>query len=170
LVLLLLSLLRVDLCQNRLGGQVMRPAELKGECDVAIGFWTDEKVERLALLWADKTLSNQMIGDDLGCSRGAASSKAKHLKLGPRPRDAADQTTIKPKKANSEAIPTRWSKERGGIPFLSLRPGQCKWPCADLHETAEQFCGRPVEDGLPYCRTHAAHAYRSRAHHLLEAA
>jgi hypothetical protein len=46
-----------------------------------VGFWTEDRVERLRSLWDDDSLSARMIADSLGTTRNAILGKAHRLNL-----------------------------------------------------------------------------------------
>ena len=65
-------------------------------------------------------------------------------------------------------IPAKPSTEmRGKVRMLDLTDKICKWPLGHPGEPDFPFCGEPVNDGFPYCRSHCAVAYqapRERGH------
>jgi GcrA cell cycle regulator len=66
--------------------------------------------------------------------------------------------------ANAELVPAPVEElviplaERASI--LTLKECMCRWPIGDPGEEHFHFCGRPADQGAPYCEFHARIAYQ----------
>ena len=51
---------------------------------------------------------------------------------------------------------------KGKVTLLDLSEKVCRWPLGHPGEEDFQFCGKPVNQGTPYCLDHCAVAYQSQ--------
>jgi GcrA cell cycle regulator len=145
--------------------------------------WSNERIERLKLLWAGGA-SAQKIATQLGCvSRSAVLGKIFRLRLdsaaaalGAPPADnvVADDSRVaqsltrrraRGRRADAspqiDASPLRTF----GKSLLELTNECCRWPQGRLGTRGFFFCGAPgadLERGKPYCACHARRAYQAR--------
>ena len=78
-------------------------------------------------------------------------------KVPQRPDIAIRKAASGPKKPAEPYVPIETNIPPGATPLLDLDLDGCKWASGDGPFV---FCNRPVAEGLPYCRGHAALAYR----------
>lgn len=52
-------------------------------------------------------------------------------------------------------------KSTGAGAVYALRSGHCKWPIGEPGKAGFHFCGKPSEDGAPYCQAHQQKALRA---------
>jgi hypothetical protein len=129
--------------------------------------WTAGQTDELRRLWA-RGDTFQEIADALGMTRNTVSSRAKRLGLGGRKRGRKARPHARPKdvqlKSTRRGRPRRAVESHAvdtypslAIPFLDLKPGQCRWPHG---EGPFLFCGHAVRDELSsYCPHHHSVAY-----------
>lgn len=105
------------------------------------GFWKQPgNLERLAVLWEDRSLSAAKIGELLGCTKNAVVSAVHRYDLPPRVvKEQAEQP-----RAN---------------PFDALRQDSCRYPMGNPGDSGFHFCCDPVLPGYPYCKTHKEKCY-----------
>src|SRR5688572_26075348 len=118
--------------------------------------WTPERIETLKTLWAAHRsaaeIANELGG---GLSRCAVLGKIHRLGLSSpaesRQRSLARKTAPAPKRP---AKPVLVAPEPLNIPFLALRPPQCRYAVNDAPPYL--FCGNPKQSLSPYCAYHHA--------------
>ena len=64
--------------------------------------------------------------------------------------------TAKSKKSEKENL-----QPSGGVSLIDLTERMCRWPIGDPREDDFTFCGRSINEGTPYCSSHAAMAYQT---------
>ncbi|PCI62892.1 MAG: global cell cycle regulator GcrA-like protein [Kordiimonadales bacterium] len=121
--------------------------------------WTEDRIETLRTLW-DKGLSASQIAKELGegVTRNAVIGKAHRLSLKSRPspvKTDKDKKKVAPKRAAKKADKTL-------ISLLDLTDRMCKWPLGHPGDDDFHFCGKPSENGMPYCAGHCAEAYQAQ--------
>jgi GcrA cell cycle regulator len=141
--------------------------------------WTDERVELLQRLWGQgysaSQIANQLQG---GISRNAVIGKIHRLAKrteakAARVRTGAMAAPVARRRPAPEArrmTPPEWALRPYGRPMLVEEPGlatcstlaahMCRWPIGDPDSMDFTFCGRPSDDGRPYCEGHARLAYK----------
>lgn len=145
-----------------------------------IGWWTDQRIEQLKLLWGDGLSATQIV-DAMGCgTRNGVLGKVHRLRLPGRVRQ--ERAAIKPTKPRTgrlirnsgvialaekaretslrvidrQAIADAAIAVQGGIPFLDIAREQCRWPLTESRPLARfRFCGKRATDGS-YCGEHRA--------------
>lgn len=148
--------------------------------------WTEEKVERLKVLWCMTTpqLSSAEIGRHLGMTKNAIVSKVRRVGLPARespikPGFQASTPARQPRVAsNGPAAGTFPGGPRAAAVAVRDTPaaavptparpkvvvalsGGCRWIDGDPGVSGWRFCDDARRDpGCPYCPTHAARAYR----------
>lgn len=146
--------------------------------------WTDERVERLKVLWKKGYSASQIAGElGGGISRSSVIGKVHRLKL-----FRADQKRLVERqglvnKRTRKAQGKLWgqpkavaAKKRATMPeaepyveaptneiakrkLVELERGECRWPIGDPKSEAFGFCGCKAVSGLPYCEVHRKRAY-----------
>lgn len=142
--------------------------------------WTEERVKRLKVLWA-QGLSGSQIARELNkldggkLSRNAVIAKRDRLKL---PKREAPHAKLKrempvrgPRVAKPKPAPVEPPRASvcdlaplvldNGKPagVFDLTDSMCKFPIGDPSEADFAFCGRESSHG-PYCKDHARLAYQ----------
>ena len=147
--------------------------------------WTDERVDILKRLWADGLSASEIAGRLGGTSRSAVIGKVHRLGFSGRSatkgyyRKERSYRRTHVSKPDKIALGDRRPRGSAGFipddrppamsePYIppSARKSlleldeqrDCKWPIGDGPFT---FCARRRESGLPYCKDHAAIAYRA---------
>ncbi len=129
--------------------------------------WTDERVELLTKLWTEGKTAAEIAKELGGVTRNAVIGKAHRLKLSNRV--SPIQQNKKPAPAKTQMVPPPERKiqkaplqdNRKGLPLMSLKAHQCRWPLGDPQEESFGFCGDNSLVGLPYCSEHAKVAYQA---------
>ena len=129
--------------------------------------WTDERVERLKLLWADG-LSASQIADELGrITRNAVISKVHRLNLSgrvvkkPKPRPPVFKRKLRTKPVAAAPVPIALEPPpSSAVTFMQLGPDHCKWIIGDPAAEHTVYCGGDRMTGLPYCLYHTRAAWR----------
>jgi GcrA cell cycle regulator len=137
--------------------------------------WTDERIEALKRGF-EAGLSCRDIAAQIGVSRNAVIGKLSRLNLGrgkpvPLPKRAAAPAAKRgrPRLYSPPRLvgaPSAAPPPVAEIPnanccsLLELSQDNCRWPLASAG-VAQNFCGNPRADGLPYCPGHARLAYRA---------
>jgi len=129
--------------------------------------WSDDRVEVLKKLWGEgKTAAEiaKQLGE--GVTRNAVIGKAHRLKLSSRVSPIQQNTKKKkiekaPRVVKRAPTQPKMPEFKGNEVQLSeLTDKMCRWPPGDPQGDDFSFCGCAVEEGLPYCATHAAAAYQ----------
>lgn len=130
--------------------------------------WSDERVDVLKKLWGEgKTAAEiaKQLGE--GVTRNAVIGKAHRLKLSSRlspiqqntkKKKAADKAPRAVKRAPTH--PKMPAFEGKKVSMAELTDKMCRWPSGDPQSEDFSFCGCDVQEGLPYCSTHAVAAYQ----------
>jgi GcrA cell cycle regulator len=149
--------------------------------------WTNDRLEVLKKLWTDG-LSASAIAARLGdTTRNAVIGKARRLGLAGRagtarrtPRSGRPfplsarswpKTALRTRSDTGLRTSIPAPRKRVSLPDLGPAPERpvnvstlsaesCRWPEGDPKHEGFHFCGRAAEAGRPYCRHHAAIAYR----------
>lgn len=133
--------------------------------------WTNERVDRLKVLWTDGMTAEQIACDLGDTTRNAVLGKVDRLGLEPRrkgvPRGSRSRARDKPhtpqafpRAPDTEELQELASKPpRAGKPLsvLDIDHTTCKWPLDDGPDYT--FCGAKPKAGKPYCPHHCAVAY-----------
>lgn len=148
--------------------------------------WTEQRVERLKVLYADGLSASQIAADLGGITRNAAIGKAHRLGLVPKGRGRNQHTerVRKPRRTPGRTDAQRVSRAKGlALAFelkqepepeiidsiipvhqrctlLELTEDTCRWPIGDPGSADFYFCGGPPITGSPYCGYHTRVAYR----------
>lgn len=149
--------------------------------------WTDERIERMTLMWRDG-LSAKEIAERLGgVTRSAVLGKLSRLKLyrdqAPRAkRDRGAQFAKLNVRARNDNRPARPRPQRPSAAIFALVPlreapeevvvpaherrgladmpdDNCHWPIGDPLKAEFHFCNRTKVPNLPYCEAHCRRAY-----------
>ena len=105
--------------------------------------WTDEQVKLLVDLWQSGYTARQ-ISDQLEVfTRNAVIGKANRLGL-------------------SAAVKNSPRREERTIDASFMRASSCQWPEGTPGMPQFRYCGKPVEQGYPYCSEHKQEAYRRK--------
>ena len=133
--------------------------------------WTDERVALLTRLWTEGKTAAEIARELGGVTRNAVIGKAHRLKLSNRvspiqqntkPPAAARKPKAAPAPANRKMPQSPSADEaRQGVPLMSLKASQCRWPLGDPQDADFGFCGERKLSGLPYCAGHAKIAYQA---------
>ena len=130
--------------------------------------WTDERVELLTKLWTEGKTAAEIAKELGGVTRNAVIGKAHRLKLSNRVSPIQQNKKPAPAKAPAPApAPERKiakapsQDNRQGVPLMSLKANQCRWPLGDPQDESFGFCGGECLPGLPYCSEHAKMAYQA---------
>ncbi len=151
--------------------------------------WTDERVARLAKLWADGLSASQVAAELGGVTRNAVIGKVHRLGLSGRAKPAGKSGGGPKRKASS----TRRKGDGGSIrsPRVNRRTGDiaiavkpapveeevvapeskkltlmeltettCRWPNGDPTMPGFSFCGHKTDDDKPYCKFHNKLAFQ----------
>ena len=108
--------------------------------------WPPERDAVLTALWAEYLPASE-IGTRLGVSKNSVIGRAHRLGLPKR---------NSPMHARKKPAPP---KEKT---FSDLLPGQCQYPLGGLLEKPEEWCGKPIYPGKPYCQEHCKLAYAAQ--------
>ncbi len=151
--------------------------------------WTDERIEDLRRMWAEGLSASQIAGALGGVSRNAVIGKIHRLGLSGRVKTPSRAARKSPARAPSAGAPRTVAQPRvmavgsaavkiaerpepapvtvadvvpfsGGVSFLDLKPGQCRWPIGDPSSDDFRFCGAKT-DGI-YCEAHCKVAFPKR--------
>jgi len=147
--------------------------------------WTDERVERLKVLWAEGMSASQIAADLGEVTRNAVIGKVHRLGLSGRvkaPAPAARPRKERPAPAPAapvvvgalalkaepapvaaaepEARPVAVAAPESRATILTINERSCKWPIGDPGRADFFFCGRASDPGSPYCQHHARLAYQ----------
>ena len=105
--------------------------------------WTEEQVKLLIDLWQSGYTARQ-ISDKLGVfTRNAVIGKANRLGL-------------------SAPAKTNTRREERVVDASFMRASSCQWPEGTPGMSQFRYCGKPVEQGYPYCSDHKQEAYRRK--------
>src|SRR5262245_62052430 len=132
--------------------------------------WTAERVELLAVLWAEGHSASQIAAKLNGGSitRSAVIGKVHRLKLpGRAPRQPAQRKPYtrrgngvpKPPTPPPRPRPPEPPQPQPGaphmreLPLFKLKPQHCRWPLCGMLEPARLFCAADTE-GEIYCSFH----------------
>jgi len=142
--------------------------------------WTDERLDRLRLMWQDgKTAA--AIAAELGVSRSGVLGKIFRLRLGAKAGDktkksAKSKTNRQKRKSKRRARPVELTRRRGQSKEAAAPPTPapgpktlfeltnncCRWPYQRPGTREFFFCGAAdadLENGMPYCAHHMRRAY-----------
>jgi GcrA cell cycle regulator len=149
--------------------------------------WTDERVERLKVLWADGRSASQIAAELGEVTRNAVIGKVHRLGLSgraktsvparprkerrPGPRSARHATigatalkALRHLDPDPEPDPEPAFLEEPDPAFratiLTLTEHTCRWPLGDPGGPDFFFCGRASDPGVPYCPYHTRIAYQ----------
>jgi len=141
--------------------------------------WTDEKIELLRKLWAERERSAPNIAIEIGgLTRNAVIGMVHRLGLPRRAKSPPPPPAKKPRPRNNfnpslkQRVPppprvpylppeTKEYILGAGKKLLDLADhGECKWALNEVRDAADYFfCGEKTGEGLPYCPHHSARAY-----------
>ena len=145
--------------------------------------WTEDRVEKLAKLWASGLSASQVAKELGGVTRNAVIGKVHRLGLSgrakpsrPTKRAAAKRTSM-PRARTAVSAAPRAPKAPAVAPrpvpieakpmddgayatILTVTEDMCKWPLGDPSSADFRFCGRGADKGEPYCKAHAQLAYQ----------
>jgi len=144
--------------------------------------WTEDRVEKLAKLWASGLSASQVAKELGGVTRNAVIGKVHRLGLSGRakPSRPAKRATAKrtaaprtravaatPRAPKTPAAPARpvpmeakQMDDGAYANILTVTEDMCKWPLGDPSSADFRFCGRGADKGEPYCKAHAQLAYQ----------
>ena len=150
--------------------------------------WTEERVSELKKLWAEGHSASQIANQLGGVTRNAVIGKVHRLGLSgratpsrpvkrpprlarPKPTAARTGTPAKPSTPSTPSAPRLPAEpavalEPQRLPngdlvtVMNVKDSMCKWPIGDPADPNFSFCGRPAEDGSPYCAEHAKMAFQ----------
>tara|TARA_R110000868_G_scaffold304136_1_gene564636 strand:+ start:490 stop:867 length:378 start_codon:yes stop_codon:yes gene_type:complete len=115
---------------------------------VSIGFWTPERDALVCTMWKAGH-SMQQIGDALGTTRSAVSSRMRRLKkMGVLPAPPPPDKKIVPFKGMP---PPRKPKP---VTLMALERMSCRWPVIVHDDGPLLYCGGQREHGSSYCSNH----------------
>lgn len=137
--------------------------------------WTDERIETLKQMWADKGPASR-IGAAIGVSKNAVIGMRKRLDLParregrapiPQPQERKPQTFSGkrffiapcPKPSRKLALRPQTTSEAPAplmLDLLDLTERTCKWPVTNA--VPHRFCGHEKQSGVPYCDFHRCRA------------
>ena len=135
-------------------------------------FWTDEIVEKLRTLHAEK-VSFSLIAVALGCTKNAAIGKALRLGLPRRERpinynkaaNKAKKIRIAPRMSRETHLMhvAEWSnlplnQSENAVSLLEIKSRQCRWPLNDPGP-GFLFCGAEQLEDSSYCCRHHLQAH-----------
>ncbi|MBL7045751.1 MAG: global cell cycle regulator GcrA-like protein [Parcubacteria group bacterium] len=126
--------------------------------------WTDERVAKLEMCWADKDYSAARIAKEMRketgeqLSREAVAGKANRLGLS-KPTKSSVTRQQRQEERTEKVLELQPPADQGATIF-SLTARTCRWPIGDPRDTDFHFCGADSKTGQPYCDYHAAMAYR----------
>ncbi len=137
--------------------------------------WSDDRIAQLKHLWQEG-LSASQVADTLGgVSRNAVIGKVHRLGLAGR--EASPSTPRRPRLPRAP-WPGRSSQTPSTVAVIEVEPlpltdgrfvtmrsidtQMCRWPIGDPATTEFHFCGRPHEEGSPYCEAHWLRAHQPR--------
>ena len=137
--------------------------------------WTDEKVEKLKMLWSKGHTASQ-IAQELGdTTRNAVIGKAHRLNLSARA--TSKNSSLKNKnqvnKIQKPERRSRLSKFKSLLIDKNFEPENpktleeldndtCRWPLGHPDEKGFYFCGRSPEDNFSYCKLHVLYAFQPK--------
>jgi GcrA cell cycle regulator len=125
--------------------------------------WSDERVARLKLLWAEGLSASQIAAQLGGVSRNAVIGKIHKLQL-PGRGGAARIAPRRPATSYLDRLPSRQGavvvpiSKMLGVHQLSERV--CHWPVGDPSTADFHFCGADAPESSPYCVYHQRLAYQ----------
>lgn len=117
--------------------------------------WTDERLELLKLMYA-AGMTQTVIADELGTTRGGVAGKISRLKLS----RTTGRQVAKPSAPRAHSVPRPSAPvvlPEGRLTLLELDDDVCHFPVGD--ELPFLYCGEPTVKG-PYCQSCTAIAYR----------
>lgn len=130
--------------------------------------WTDEKIERLRILWGEGRSAGYIANDLGGVTRNAVIGKVHRLGIEPRAKPAPRKprrvrrprqklTMMSEPPLKPVILKQDLEQPSLGISVADLQEHHCRWiPFDDrLH------CGHPKSNGFSYCAFHSRIAYRS---------
>ena len=138
--------------------------------------WTDEKVEKLKLLWSKGHTASQIAAALGETTRNAVIGKAHRLNLEARApsKNSGTLTSRENKPARRSPAPTsRKAKFQSILLDKNFEPENpkslenltdetCKWPIGHPNEEKFYFCGRKPEGEFPYCKLHVLYAFQPK--------
>lgn len=134
-----------------------------------IGGWTDERVDRLKVLWADGCSCSVIAAELGGVTRNGVIGKIHRLGLSkPKVGKVRQQRTppgrrrfvfpASPAVGVEPFVPAPKSPDHLGLTFGQLKDSpnisQCRYIHGDNDETPYTYCGQPVRPGSSYCGFH----------------
>jgi GcrA cell cycle regulator len=130
---------------------------------MALGIWTDERVEQLRTLFSDPEIySNSEIATKLDCglSRNAVIGKISRLGLTRFTTNAPGRKTVTKRFRRADGTKQAFNARpkitpEPNIAFSDLQDGDCRFPYGDDTRTMT-YCSLPVVAGLSWCRGHCA--------------
>ena len=142
--------------------------------------WTDDEIKTLRRCWAGGLSASEIALQFRGAhTRSSVISKARQLGLASRKADCdhgkAERIRCRksgvPSRVAPQAPPAPLGLHPSGaeppamerVPFLDLKPGQCKWPLWRDGDTHRDCCGNKIVGPGPYCEDHARRAYTPRS-------
>lgn len=141
---------------------------------VASSPWTDDRIQALKSLWADKLTASQIAAELGGVSRSSILGKIFRLGLShsrPKPPKPAPNPKTERRRAKARAPGNERTEALTDLPpdsspyactIVSLTDMRCRWPLGEPGRDME-YCGAPKPDDCgPYCGRHAQIAYRPR--------
>ncbi|WP_084293140.1 GcrA family cell cycle regulator [Bradyrhizobium sp. WSM3983] len=152
--------------------------------------WTEERVDRLKVLWAAGLSASQIATELGGVSRNAVIGKVHRLGLSGRATTAAKPRPARAPKSRLLRSPVGSIRHRGFLALASpdfqleaseeyleasaevvpmaryltleqLEPSSCRWPIGDPASPDFRFCGAPAVPGQSYCASCARKAYQA---------
>jgi GcrA cell cycle regulator len=116
--------------------------------EAVVSVWNEDRLGDLKRLWAEG-LSITQIGLAIGVSRNAVVGKVHRMGLPKR------QSPIV--RSDKPVVPKR--RKLSPLTFADWDRNKCSWPIGDPRMPDFKFCGDPISEGRPYCRSHCAQAY-----------
>lgn len=140
--------------------------------------WTEERVERLKVLWLAGWSASQIARELGGITRNAAIGKVARLGMSRHAnRTKQTKTVTRPKRcgraatqkaapppvlrlvvANVPELEPLIGANGAAATVLTVTDETCRWPIGDPQDKDFGFCGRGSERG-PYCEHHARRAF-----------
>lgn len=136
--------------------------------------WTEERVERLKVLWAEGQSCGQ-IAKALNCGLSRCAIIGKIHRLGLPGRNTEFRTKRArvytppkmPRMAVVKAVTGPVVEEDpviladgNHVTIMTVTDRMCRWPIGDPASSDFHFCGRSPKSGSPYCEAHARKAYQ----------